>query len=235
MGLPVFVDTPAGLAAEIARRFAARSAAAIERHGSFAVAVPGGSVADAILPALSTAAVSWKDVHVFWVDERAVPADHPSSNFAAAQPWLLRLPEPGPTLHPIEAGLLGADDAARDYASVLIAHLGDPPQLDLALLGVGPDGHLASLFPGHPALEEMHRWALAIHDAPKPPPVRVSVSFPVLAAAREIWIVALGTPKHAAVHAARTQPDPRTPLGRLVLRAADRLCIFLDPPAARGD
>jgi 6-phosphogluconolactonase len=241
----ILIDAVDALAAEFAARLARAVRRAVRARGRFALAVPGGSVAAALLPRLAGAAIDWTDVDLFWCDERAVPPDHPDSNYGAARRlWLDRLAPPGPRVHRMEAGggdrpgtrsFAGGSDldtAAAAYARVLRDSLGDPPRLDMALLGVGPDGHVASLFPGHAALEERIRPVLAIADAPKPPPRRLTLTLPVLIAARQVTIAAFGAEKAAVIRAA-IEDDRRfdLPVARLV-RAARRPLLLLDPAAA---
>jgi 6-phosphogluconolactonase len=128
-----------------------------------------------------------------------------------------------------EAGDLAA--AAAAYADELEQLLGSPPRLDLALLGVGPDGHVCSLFPGHPLLREDRRWAAALDDAPKPPPGRLTLTLPTLAAARLVVVVALGAAKAPAVREALERPGSPLPLS-LVAARARRVLFLLDGTAA---
>jgi 6-phosphogluconolactonase len=104
-------------------------------------------------------------------------------------------------------------------------------QLDVALLGVGPDGHVAWLFPGHPLLRETQRRVLAVEDSPKPPPQRLTLSLPMIAGAREVWVVMTGAAKAPIAREAFTQPASQLPLA-LVVRAAKMVRLFLDPAAA---
>jgi 6-phosphogluconolactonase len=121
--------------------------------------------------------------------------------------------------------------AARDYASTLRFVLGSPPVMDIALLGVGEDGHVASLFPGRPALQATDPTVLVEDDSPKPPPVRLTLSLDVLASAREVIVAAFGASKAAAVTQALEDPASELPLARLLHRAA-RATVMLDEEAA---
>ncbi len=243
----ILIDAVEALAAGFAARLA-RGVRRAQRAGRrFALAIPGGSVAAAFLPRLADAAIDWTNVDLFWCDERAVPPDHPDSNYGAARRlWLDLVARPGPRLHRMETGgghvtgdrdpggSADLDAAAAAYARALRNSLGDPPRLDLVLLGVGPDGHIASLFPGHAALQERDRPVLAIVDAPKPPARRLTLTLPVLAAAREVVIAAFGAEKAAAIRTA-IGDDRRAdlPVARVV-RAARRPLLLLDPAAAGG-
>src|SRR5262245_23483627 len=174
--------------------FAARAGEASKRRGRFALAVPGGSVATRFLPALAAAPVAWDRVDLFWADERAVPPEDPESNFAAARAWLDHAGLDPLHVHRMPGDAKDLETAARRYAAILVEENGDPPRLDLAILGVGPDGHVASLFPGHPVLDA-ETWVAAVTDSPKPPPHRLTLTLRTFGAAREIWIVALGASK----------------------------------------
>ena len=141
------------------------------------LAVPGGSVAESFFPRLASLDLDWDRVLVFFGDERAVAPDDPASNARLARDlWLDRAPIPLANVHRMRAEGEDLDAAARAYERVLLDVLGDPPRLDLALLGMGPDGHVCSLFPGHPALDETERYVLPVLDAPKPPPRRVTLT-----------------------------------------------------------
>src|SRR5262249_29791278 len=152
---------------------AAARAAQAER-GRFALGIPGGSVARAFLPALLDADIAWDRVHLFFCDERCVLADDPESNFALAHELLLagRGAE-GPNVYRMAGDDPEPERAAHEYAQAMRFVLGSPPVLDLALLGVGEDGHVASLFPGRPALEALDPAVLVEPDAPKPPRSRL--------------------------------------------------------------
>ena len=161
---------------------------------------------------------------------RAVPAlGHPDRNETQARTALLdRLPLDPARVHPMPPadGPPGddVDAAARGYAELLRAAAGHPPQgrlegrpvagalpvFDVLLLGVGPDGHVASLFPGHPALAVTDTAVVGVRESPKPPPVRVSLTVPALCHAREVWLLAAGSAKAAAVAEALTSPSGGT-------------------------
>ena len=119
---------------------------------------------------------------------------------------------------------------AADWQTALVAALGTPPRLDIAILGVGPDGHVASIFPRHPSLDREDLWAVGVHDAPKPPPERVTLTRAALAHASELWVVAFGGEKAAAIREARADPHSSLPLARVVA-ASQRVRWFLDDAA----
>ena len=199
---------------------------------NLSLAISGGATALVFLGALRAARVDWSRVTIFWGDERAVPADSPESNYGvaerllldplgAAAPRALRMPGDHPDL----------EEAALQYDETLAYELRDGP-LDLALLGIGEDGHVCSLFPGHPALREVDHRVIAIHDAPKPPPRRLSLTMPFLSRTRKIWLVVLGARKHPVLQAAMSRSRLETPLDMLVATAKDTT-IFTDQPIYR--
>jgi 6-phosphogluconolactonase len=198
------------------------------------VALPGGSVATAFLPRLGRARVDWPRADLFWGDERAVPPDHPDSNFGLAWSlWLEKAALPKDRIHRMSAEDADLDAAARAYESILVERAGSPPALDLVLLGVGPDGHVCSLFPGDRLLDEKTRLVAAIRDSPKPPPSRLTLTLPVLAAARLLVVAAFGETKAAVMRDALENPSSPLPVA-LALRGAKKALVLLDPPAAGG-
>ena len=159
------------------------------------------------------------------------PAD-PESNFGLAERlWLAPAAVPEANRHRLPAELPDLEAAAAAAEAEMIAGLGDPPRLDLLWLGVGADGHVASLFPGHPLLAERRRFVAAVVDSPKPPPRRLTLTLPAIAAARWLVVTALGESKAAAVGAALGEAGSGLPLA-LALAAADQAWLLLDPDAA---
>jgi 6-phosphogluconolactonase len=229
----IVIDARERLAAECARRFEALAQDAIAARGRFACALPGGSVAEVCFPALAASAVDWPRAHVFWGDERAVPAEDSRSNYGYAwRTWLRHLAIPPAQIHRMPADGPDLDRAAAAYDADLQRTLGTPPRLDLVLLGVGPDGHVCSLFPGHSALDERARHATAVHDAPKPPARRLTLTLPALGAARALIVGAFGREKAAVVRDAIETSDSPLPVA-LATRDDERVTWLLDPDAAR--
>lgn len=216
---------------------------AIEARGRFVLAIAGGSVADAFLPALARAPLAWEQVHVFWCDERAVPLTDADSNAGHALALLIgsELAERA-TLHPMfdlagatesnDAGVASSslDRAARAYAITLETIAGTPPVIDFVLLGVGEDGHVASLFPGHRSLDAADSVLVEL-ESPKPPPARLTLGLTVLTRARETVIAAFGDGKATAMHDALDNANSVLPVAR-VIRAAERVTVMLDAAAA---
>ena len=228
----VVVGTAGWLAAEFASRTSAMALDAVRDRQRFALAISGGSVTERLVAALRSAAIDWGTVDLFWCDERCVPPSDPESNYAAARRYLLdSLESPGPRIHRMRGEDADRVFAAHCYAAELEATLGTPPVLDLVLLGVGEDGHVCSLFPGHHALHEIVDWVVVETAAPKPPPVRLTITLPVVAAARHVVVAAFGEEKSAVVADALGNPDSSLPVA-LALRGAERATIYLDDAAA---
>ncbi len=167
------------------------SAEAIAARGSFLVAVSGGSLPSNLLPLLEDSEVDFAKWEVFFVDERHVPLEHPDSNFLACRAALAKVPRA--QVHAINPAL-PLDECAADYERQLAGK-----KLDLVLLGMGEDGHTASLFPGHALLRESVKLVASISDSPKPPPARVTMTVPLITSAAYVAFVAGGAGKQDAM------------------------------------
>lgn len=230
----LIIDGAEGLRVKLASEFENLARNAIAARRRFVVALPGGSVATTFFPALSKIAVDWSRTDFFWIDERAVPPHDPDSNYALAlKLWLAPARVPFERIHRMRGEEADLDLAARIAAEELIAVAGDPPRLDAALVGVGEDGHVASIFPDvrRPGLALETRHVAPIYDAPKPPPRRLTMTLPVLANAACVIVAAMGEPKAAAVRDALEQEDCATPLAELLRRSPSAL-MLLDRAAA---
>lgn len=214
--------TVAGDEDAAARTTAERIAAAIldarAERGAAHVALAGGRTPGDAYRQLARLVGDWRDVHLWLGDERAVPLDDPESNCALVASTLLAELPPGcppPTVHPVAGADEDAEAAARAYERELRATVpGDPPQLDVALLGLGEDGHTASLFPDDPVLEERERLCVAVHGL-KPPFGRVTMTLPLLRAARKLILLAEGAGKAWAIGATLNGPSSRVPASLL--------------------
>ena len=220
---PVMVTRCAD-AEEAARRAAKVLAAAIDGartiHGAAHLALSGGSavrVYDLLGPMLP----EWRDVHLWYGDERIVPLDDEESNHRQATE---HLQAPDATWHPVPTDL-GAEGAATAYASEL-----EGVTLDVALNGMGPDGHTASLFPGYPQLHA-GGVAVAVRDSPKPPPERVTLTLGKLNEARKILLLVTGAEKAPMLARVIAGPDPGVPASLL---HRDRLEVIADAAALGG-
>jgi 6-phosphogluconolactonase len=205
-------------------------------EGRFAICLSGGSTPRRLYQLLADApyreAMPWDRVHWFWGDERFVPWDHPDSNYRMAREALLaHVPAPTQNIHGIETTGDPAK-AARAYERVLKSYYGaetlDParPLFDVELLGLGPDGHTASLFPGTSVLEERQRWVAEIVGAK--PEVRITLTYPPLESSRHTGFLAAGADKREAL-ARVLAGDPALPAARL--RPAGELVWFVDAQA----
>jgi 6-phosphogluconolactonase len=239
------VDGPGELAEAAARSAIADLEAAVEAHGSATWVLAGGGTPAAAYRRLAAhdlrAGVEWDRVRVAMGDERCVPVDHPDSNWGLAAAALLdHVPVPDHHLlrPPGELGPEAAADAYQATMAALPTAGGGTPgrvRLELVWLGLGEDGHCLSLFPGRPEVEAADRLVVAVHDAPKPPPERVSLTLAALAGAERLVVLAAGDGKAAAVARARAGDD-RLPLTRAVgaVRAAGGEVTWLLDRAAAG-
>ena len=201
-------------------------------EGGGQIVLTGGSTPRGAYARCAEADADWSKATVWFSDERMVPPEHQDSNFGMAAHALLSQLSKPPTVVRMQ-GELGADAAAGAYEALLRERMGPEPRFDLILLGMGPDSHTASLFPGKPELEERGRLAAAVPLAGMEPQVpRVTLTFPVLNAAREVAFLIAGADKADAVARAFTEPpDPDAPAGR-VRPTAGSLSVFLDEAAA---
>ncbi len=187
----------------------------------------GGATALIFLGALRQAQVDWRQITLFWVDERAVSPEDPESNFGVAERMLLQpLGAKAPTAIRMATDKMPLGQAALWYDDALATYLHNGP-LDLALLGVGEDGHICSLFPGHRALMYDDLRVVAIEDAPKPEARRLSLSLRFVTQTKKIWLIALGPRKLPVLQAAIKKTSNATPLD-LLLRQAKDVTVFTD-------
>lgn len=228
----------ASLARTAAEHFVTLAEEAIAARGRFAVALSGGSTPRATYALLATeefaTRVDWSHVHVFWGDERCVPPDHPESNFRLADEALLsRVPVPSGNIHRVR-GEMEPEATAQAYAAELHAFFGVPwPRFDLVLLGMGNDGHTASLFPGLAALHETARPIVAVtaHYQDRPAQ-RVTLTPPAINAARQVLFLVTGAAKAEILRAVLEGPDRRFPAQQI--RPTSGHLIWLVDIAAAG-
>jgi 6-phosphogluconolactonase len=231
------------LADLVADRVVSVLGAAVRETGTAHLVVTGGGILEKVLAALRRRGPSleWPLVHVWWGDERYVPSDSDERNDVPAMRLLFDEVEVDPAkLHRMPAADAGfgddADAAAQSYAAELARAVpgggdGAVPAFDVVLLGVGPDGHCASLFPGHPGTHVVDTSVIAVHDSPKPPPTRLSLTFPALDAAKEVWFVVSGSGKADAV-ARALSGAPRDEVPSAGPRGRNRTLWLLDQDAA---
>jgi 6-phosphogluconolactonase len=192
------------LVGDVASALLERLEAAQARGEVPQVGLTGGSIAEALHRELARRAadssLDWSRVVFWWGDERFVPAGDPDRNALQAREALLDHVGVDPAnVHEVAASdeVATAEDAAAAYSEALREH--GAGFFEVLMLGVGPDGHCASLFPGHPALEARDAIAVAVHDSPKPPPDRVTLTFEAMERCRAVWFIASGEGKAEAV------------------------------------
>ena len=231
------VANPEALAIAAAQRLMARLDA---NKGRIAVCLTGGSSPKQLYQLLATdfwsKRIPWDRVHWLIGDERFVPNDHPWNNMRMARETFLDRLASANHVHPIPTDTASPDESARRYAEILQGYYGgahlEParPLFDLVMMGVGPDGHTASLFPDDPALNETKRWAVGVAKAPVEPFVpRVTLTFPVLASCREMLFEVAGEEKHAIL--TRLLAGENLPANRA--RSVNETVLLADQ-AARG-
>jgi len=230
------------LAEAVAARLVTVLADSIAARGAASVVLTGGGIGTAVLAALAATpardAIDWRQLDIWWGDERFVPVGDPDRNETGARSDLLDHVDVDPQrVHPMP-GPDGPDGdnpepAAARYATWLAdaaGHDGPVPAFDVLMLGIGPEGHVASLFPGLPALHD-ERTVVAVHDSPKPPPLRLSLTLPSIQAAREVWILASGAEKADAVAMALSDVDPDQ-VPAVGARGTQRTLFLIDSDAA---
>lgn len=236
----IIADDAAQLALKTAEKLVQTAEACVARQGMFTLAISGGTTPRAMHRLLATPAyrpqIPWGQTHVFWVDERCVPVTDPASNYGNARTdFLDQVPIPATHIHRMP-GELNPEQAAFLYAETIRETVRTDesgfPVFDLAILGIGPDGHTASLFPGHPALEESARWVMAVKGG-NPCVHRLTLTLPVLNHAARIWFMVSGVKKADIVQMLVTQSRPSLPAGR-VQPLNGNLTWMLDRTAAGG-
>lgn len=188
------------------------------------IALAGGSTPQRAYEILAEMQGTWDHVHLWLSDERCVPADHPDANQKMVVDSLisrLRASEK-PILHG-PRGELEPEDAAYLYVEEMQRHMGQQPVFDLLHLGMGPDGHTASLFPGRPEARSSHALVIPIRDSPKPPPERITFTLPLIAAARYTMLLVTGAGKQEALDRVRAG-DQELPPARLGAGLDEIIC-----------
>ena len=214
--------------------------AAVVDRGTCSIALSGGSTPKRLFELFAQAgrdALPWEHIDLWWGDERTVPPDHADSNYRMTRETLIDpLGLAASHVHRIAGELADHDAAARSYSRELVTALGSPPTFDLVLLGMGPDGHTASLFPGSPALEETSRWVVAnpvtsplVHGTA----TRITLTAPAINAARHIRFLVAGADKAAALaQILEGEHDPARYPSQLIAPQDGDLVWFVDAAAA---
>jgi len=216
----------------------------IEKKGKFTLAISGGSLPKNLSPLIGKKNIEWDRWHVFYVDERVVPLDHPDSNHGLCQAELWsKVPIPTENIHTIDPTLLEAEpvdleELADNYQGQLIEHFVSKdaarfPVFDLILLGMGPDGHTASLFPGSELLEVGEEcWVAFIEKSPKPPPKRITLTLPVINHAARVAFVATGDSKQDSLAITLDEPEKGFPGSRVRPAKPGVVYWFVDDAAS---
>lgn len=205
--------TAAVLAAATAARLVTRIADIQTASGSASLVLTGGRIGIAVLREVAStqtaAAVDWRRLDLYWGDERFLPGGHPERNETQAREALLDHVGVDPArVYPMRAsdGPWGDDPdaAARAYEDLLLSRRrpeerGPAPAFDICCLGIGEEGHVASVFPGSPAVYETERAVIGVRGSPKPPPTRITMTLPAIRCAAEVWLIVSGSGKAAAV------------------------------------
>ncbi|BCJ61321.1 6-phosphogluconolactonase [Micromonospora endophytica] len=229
------------LAQAVAARLVVRLLDAQAARGEASVVLTGGRIAAAVHRAVTAlpaaAAVDWSRVDVWWGDERFLPTGDPERNETQARAALLdALPLDPARIHPMPAADAGVEpeEAAARYAAELAraarSGTAELPHFDVLMLGVGEDGHIASVFPEHPVQHES-RPVSAVRDSPKPPPIRTTLTLPAINTAEEVWLVASGAGKAEAVGMALAGAEPAQ-IPAAGVRGTSRTLWLLDRAAA---
>lgn len=223
----------------VADAIVVKASQAVQAHGSFHIALAGGSTPKSIYELMATdryqKQIPWSKTHVYFGDERCVPADHPDSNYRMATEALLaKVPLPENNIHPMRIDLSNIAASAERYEEELKNSLPDngaTAVFDLILLGIGDDGHTASLFPGTDILEEVGKWAAAVY-VEKFDAWRISLTYPVINAAANVFIIAAGSGKQHILKQVLTSEstDDAFPVQRV--HPAGELTWYLDTAAA---
>jgi 6-phosphogluconolactonase len=237
----IVCEDPQQVAEAVARHLVDLLAKTQVLWGSASVVLTGGrsgiAVLERVLELSDRHTVKWRAVDFYWGDDRFVAEGHADRNELQARRALLDHLDVNPArIHPMEAsdGRYGADAAAsaRAYSELLAQHhVEGEPLFDVCLLGVGEDGHVASLFPGLQAVRERTLTAVPVEESPKPPPTRTTLTLPALCASREVWLMATGATKAKAVAKALAGSDP-VDVPAAGVRGVERTLWFLDSAAA---
>lgn len=210
----------------LARRVEAGVRSAWAEGRRAALVLTGGSVAEAAYGRLARLGLDRDGVEFFWGDERAVPPESPDSNYGAAMRlWLGPAGVPGERIHRMRGEARDLEAAAEKYEALIRRVVGSRGRFDVVLLGVGADGHVCSLFPGHRVLEEKGQLVAVVEDAPKPPARRLTLTLPALAGAGLVIAAALGPGKAAVMREALEQADSPLPVARAVRGAREAVML----------
>ena len=218
---------------------AEKASAAIRQQGTFHIALAGGSTPKSIYELMATEhyqkILPWSNIHFYFGDERCVPADHPDSNYRmATQALLAKVPVPEGNIHAVNIDLKNIAASAERYEDELKKHLpitSGTPVFDLVLLGIGDDGHTASLFPGTDILTETRKWVAAVY-VEKFNAWRISLTYPVINAAANVFVIAAGSGKQKILKEVLSSEPVDDPYPVQRIRPSGELVWYIDSAAA---
>src|SRR5947209_10282528 len=239
MQIAIYPDTHS-LSHEAAQSIVRLANEAIVTRGRFSIALSGGSTPKVLYGLLATepylGQINWSSIEIFWSDERCVPPDDAESNYAMANEVLLsKIPIQPRQVHPMPADKANHDTASQEYTLEMQRVFGTDgiPAFDLIQLGMGPEGHTASLFPHQQSLHEQERLVMPV-SVPKPPPLRLTITPPLLNAARHVLFLVTGSEKADAVQAVLEGPYQSEEYPAQIVRpATGEVTWMLDTAAAR--
>jgi 6-phosphogluconolactonase len=232
-------DTLRDASRAVAERIAETARVAIAERGRFSIALSGGKTPELLYGFMAdeyASKMEWTSVYLFWGDERFVPQDHPDNNFRMAhQAWISKVRIPTQNVYRIHTEEMTPEKAAESYEEILADFFKDSEEMssstfDVILLGIGVDGHTASLYPGNAVLSEKNRWVVPV-DAPPSifPKKRITLTLPLINRSRDVIFLALGEEKKSVIHAILKEPEKAKkiyPAARIKPR--ERLLWYVD-------
>jgi len=230
---------PAQLISSLATFIIKAQTEAIDKKGKFSIAISGGSLPKHLAGLVGHPDAKWDKWHIYFSDERAVPFDSEDSNFKLVNDeFLSKVPIPESKVHRIDTTLLhDIEELSDEYESQLIKSFASKdsarfPVFDVIMIGMGPDGHTASLFPGHPLLSETTGWVAPIEDSPKTPRRRITLTLPVINHAARVVFVATGVSKQDVLKEVLDEPEKGLPSSRVRPAWPGTLHWFVDDAAS---